>query len=93
MGEIIVIRVGSSGVTVSPSTPLDSELVDRVKMIARASRRLARLWGPPDSKVTLEWSSGRAVIRVGGEDLLAILVYNRKPFMDNLRGELGFNIP
>ncbi len=43
MGEMVVIRVGSNATLISPNTLLDKEFVDRVKMIARASRKLVRL--------------------------------------------------
>lgn len=76
MGELVVVRVNSLGPTVTPTTGVDSELVERLKMVARASRKLARLWGSSDSRVTIEWRDGRAILRVGEEDFIAIITYN-----------------
>ena len=73
MGDLIVVRVASTGVIVSPEGYRDEELVERVKMLARATRRLSRLLGFSESRVLVEWSGGRAVFRVGEEDLLAVI--------------------
>lgn len=84
MSELIVVRVSSSGVIVSPEVYADREFVERVKMLARAARKLIRLWGSSDSRLVLEWSGGRVVYRIGSEDLLAVFVLRKKVGGDSL---------
>ncbi|MFN4045877.1 MAG: hypothetical protein ACK4H7_00875 [Acidilobaceae archaeon] len=82
MNRILVVRVSSLGSTVSPETPLGGEVLDRVKLVARASRRLSRLWGSPSARVQIEWPGGRAVLRVSEEETIAIIASNREPVLE-----------
>ncbi len=82
MGRILVVKVSSLGSTVSPDTPLGGEVLDRVKLLARASRRLSRLWGSSSARVQVEWPGGRAVLRVSEEETIAVIASNRDPSLE-----------
>ncbi|MDM7275113.1 MAG: hypothetical protein P3X22_003185 [Thermoprotei archaeon] len=82
MNKIIVVRVTSLGPTISPETPLSAEVLDRVKLVARASRRLSRLWGSSTAKIQIEWPGGRAVLRASEEETIAIIASNREPTLE-----------